>query len=115
MTLGQKILKLRSDAGISQEQLSEILGVSRQSVSKWEMDQALPQIDKVLQISEYFNISTDELLREKLDIKKSDEKPIRNKYFGNSSKANVPKSIIQNAMTKADFIVFVILFRFFAP
>lgn len=82
MTLGQKILKLRSDAGISQEQLSEILGVSRQSVSKWEMDQALPQIDKVLQISEYFNISTDELLREKLEIKKPDGNQKRNKYFG---------------------------------
>ena len=40
---------------------------------------------------------------------------ISNKYFGNNSKANVPKSIMQNAINKADFIVFVIRFRFFAP
>ena len=63
MTIGQKITQLRASADISQEQLSETLGVSRQSVSKWETDQALPQIDKVLQLAELFNISTDELLR----------------------------------------------------
>ena len=45
MTIGQKITLLRSAADISQEQLSETLGVSRQSISKWETDQALPQID----------------------------------------------------------------------
>lgn len=48
MTLGNKISALRSAAQISQEDLAEKLGVSRQSVSKWEMDQAIPQIDKVL-------------------------------------------------------------------
>ena len=42
MTIGQKIIQLRNAADISQEQLAETLGVSRQSVSKWEMDQALP-------------------------------------------------------------------------
>ena len=67
MTIGQKITQLRTAADISQEQLSETLGVSRQSVSKWETDQALPQIDKVLQIAELFNVSTDELLRDKLE------------------------------------------------
>ncbi len=81
MTIGQKILQLRSDANISQEQLAETLGVSRQSVSKWEMDQALPQIDKVLQLSELFSVSTDELLHDKIEIKKKSSKA-RNKYFG---------------------------------
>jgi phosphoglucosamine mutase len=82
MTIGQKILQLRNDANISQEQLAETLGVSRQSVSKWEMDQALPQIDKVLQLSELFLISTDVLLRDELEIKKKNSRAIRNKYFG---------------------------------
>ncbi len=81
MTIGQKITQLRTTSGISQEQLSETLGVSRQSISKWETDQALPQIDKVLQLSELFNVSTDELLREKLDIRDKNNKK-HNKYFG---------------------------------
>ena len=66
MTIGQKIIQLRNAADISQEQLAETLGVSRQSVSKWEMDQALPQIDKVLQLAEIFHVSTDELYQSKI-------------------------------------------------
>ncbi len=83
MTIGEKIAQLRTSAGISQEQLAEKIMVSRQSVSKWEMDQALPQIDKVLLICELFDISTDELLLDKIKIQSlnSDEK-VQNKYFG---------------------------------
>ncbi len=83
MTIGEKIAKLRISADISQEQLAEKISVSRQSVSKWEMDQALPQIDKVLQLCELFNISTDELLHDKVNINhKIGEKDKKNKYFG---------------------------------
>ena len=79
MTIGQKIANLRNSEGISQEQLAEKLSVSRQSISKWEMDQALPQIDKILLICELFGITTDELLKNEFS-----EKPKRkpNKYFG---------------------------------
>ena len=80
MTIGEKISKLRIAKNISQEQLAETLSVSRQSVSKWEMDQALPQIDKVLQLCEIFNVSADELLQDKIAIKC--EKSGANKYFG---------------------------------
>lgn len=83
MTIGEKIAKLRIAANISQEQLGEKISVSRQSVSKWEMDQALPQIDKVLQLCELFNISTDDLLHDKLPIKETGAgKNSKNKYFG---------------------------------
>ncbi len=83
MTLGQKIVQLRTKLNISQEQLAETLGVSRQSVSKWEMDQALPQIDKVLQLADIFNVSTDELLQDKIELKCNEkEKSKKNKYFG---------------------------------
>ncbi len=83
MTIGEKITRLRTAAGISQEQLAEKISVSRQSVSKWEMDQALPQIDKVLQLCELFDVSADELLQDKISIQPeiSDE-PRKNKYFG---------------------------------
>ena len=60
MTISEKLINLRTLNDISQEQLAEKLSVSRQSVSKWEMGQALPQIDKVLQICEIFGITTDE-------------------------------------------------------
>ncbi len=62
MTLGEKIQQLRKASGFSQEQLAEMVGVSRQAISKWETDQASPEIEKVLLISKVFSISTDELL-----------------------------------------------------
>lgn len=82
MTIDQKIAELRMAKGLSQEQLAEMLGVSRQSVSKWEMGQMLPQIDKVLQLSEIFNVSTDALLREGMGVPKLAEEKRKNKYFG---------------------------------
>lgn len=82
MKIGEKITHLRVEAGLSQEQLAEKIEVSRQSVSKWEMDQALPQIDKVLQLCEIFGISTDELLCDKIEIAKEKAEKRGNKYFG---------------------------------
>ena len=82
MTIGEKILQLRVAKGISQEQLAEEISVSRQSVSKWEMDQALPQIDKVLQLCKLFNVSTDELLQDKITISTEILGNVQNKYFG---------------------------------
>ena len=79
MTIGQKITHLREGMNMSQEQLAEKIDVSRQSVSKWEMDHSTPQVDKVLQMCELFNISTDELLRDCLPLELSGTK---NKYFG---------------------------------
>ena len=83
MTLGEKIINLRSSAGLSQEEFAEKVNVSRQSVSKWEMNQALPQIDKVLLICKLFGITTDELLQEKIEVKP--QGALENaglKYFG---------------------------------
>ncbi len=79
MTIGQKITHLRESLNISQEQLAEKIAVSRQSVSKWEMDHSTPQVDKILQMCELFNISTDELLRDSVPLGISETK---NKYFG---------------------------------
>lgn len=83
MTIGEKITHLRNSANISQEALADKLSVSRQSVSKWEMDQAQPQIDKILQICELFNISCDELLYDRITINRAPAgAPVKNKYFG---------------------------------
>ncbi len=62
MNIADKILHLRKKLGLSQEQLAEQLGVSRQSVSKWESGTSLPDVDKVVAMSSLFGVSTDYLL-----------------------------------------------------
>ena len=61
-TIGMKIQEHRIKNGLSQEMLAEKLCVSRQSVSKWEVGQALPVVDKIVAMSRLFSVSTDELL-----------------------------------------------------
>lgn len=63
MNIGQRIQGLRKQRGISQEKLADKVGVSRQAVSKWESEQSLPDLDRVLLMSEYFGVSTDYLLK----------------------------------------------------
>ena len=67
MILADKIIDLRKKAGWSQEELAEKLGVSRQSVSKWEGAQSIPDMNKILQLSELFGVSTDYLLKDSLE------------------------------------------------
>ncbi len=67
MTLGEKIYRLRAEKGLSQEAFGDMLGVSRQSVSKWETDQSQPELEKIVAISELFEVSTDYLLKENLE------------------------------------------------
>lgn len=69
MGLGNRIQKLRIDNGLTQEQLAEMISVSRQSISKWEMGQSLPEIDKVIHMSKIFSVGTDEILLENEEIK----------------------------------------------
>ena len=62
MTLGEQIQACRKKAGLSQEALAEKLGVSRQAVSRWELDSALPELDKVVAMARLFGVTTDQLL-----------------------------------------------------
>lgn len=64
MKLNEKILYYRKAAKLSQEELAEQIGVSRQAVSKWELDAATPEIDKLLSLARIFGVTTDELLSE---------------------------------------------------
>ncbi len=82
MTIGENIVILREKAGLSQEALAEKCSVSRQSISKWETNQAFPQIDKVIIMSEIFGISVDELLKESQKATKPTSAPASGKYFG---------------------------------
>ena len=67
MTLGQKLRLLRKEKGISQEKLAEQLGVSRQAVSKWELDITLPETENIIKIGNIFDVSYDYLLRENME------------------------------------------------
>ena len=57
MTIGQRIAQQRKKLGLSQEALGEQLGVSRQAISKWEADAALPEIDKLIALSKLFDVT----------------------------------------------------------
>ena len=67
MILADKIIELRKKEGWSQEELAEKLSVTRQSVSKWEGAQSIPDLDKVVQMSRLFGVTTDYLLRDELE------------------------------------------------
>ena len=67
MILADKIISLRKKAGWSQEELAEQLGVTRQSVSKWEGAQSVPDMDKVVQMSRLFSVTTDFLLKDEIE------------------------------------------------
>lgn len=64
MTLGEKICTLRTGKGLSQEDLAQCLEVSRQSVSKWETGQSVPDLEKIIRLADLFGVSVDELVRE---------------------------------------------------
>ncbi len=68
MKLSDKITYLRTKLNMSQEELADYLNVSRQSVSKWEIGQSDPRIDKIIQLCALFGVTTDELIRDEIDI-----------------------------------------------
>lgn len=81
MILADKIISLRKKSGWSQEELAQQLGVTRQSVSKWEGAQSVPDMDKILQMSRLFGVSTDYLLKDEIEaeekITTSEDSPLR--------------------------------------
>lgn len=83
MNLADNLKKIRKDNNLSQEQLAEKLNVSRQSVSKWESGQSYPEMDKVIQICNLFNLNINELINENIsevnEVKESQNRT--NKYI----------------------------------
>lgn len=89
MILAEKIMELRKKNGWSQEELANKLNVSRQSVSKWESAMSVPELDKILQLSEIFEVSTDYLLKDANE--KADYVP------GNPDETSVKKVTMEEA------------------
>ena len=88
MTLGEKLSKLRKEYNYTQEQLADILGVSRQSISKWESDIAYPETDKLVKMGKLFECSMDYLLNEDISEKKGLQ-PTENESFWDKLKLQI--------------------------
>ena len=79
MTLGEKIQKLRKQRGLSQEALAEKVTVTRQTISKWELGQSLPDLDFIAQLSDIFNVSSDYLIKD--EMTEPDELPYKKRNY----------------------------------
>lgn len=110
MIIADKIVSLRKRAGWSQEELAEKLGVTRQSVSKWEGAQSVPDMDKVVSMSRLFGVTTDYLLKDELEedapcaAAEDNDPPLRRVTMGQASaylalrKAAAPKVAAATAL-----------------
>ena len=74
MNLGEKLIKLRKDKNLSQEEVAEKLGVTRQTISKWETNESTPDLNKIVPICNLYDITTEELLTDKKIVKKENNK-----------------------------------------
>lgn len=117
MNISDRIQTLRKAKGMSQEQLADAVGVSRQAVSKWESEQASPDLDKVVIMSELFDVTTDYILKGIEPVEVQDHKTmadvidqkILTENNGQRAKTVFKYALIGLGVIFAiDFIVFVI-------
>ena len=105
MTVGERLLNLRKEKRLSQEELANILDVSRQTISKWETDQSTPDFDKIVPLCNYFGITTDELLTGRENLKEAN-KDDRKKRFAK----NIAISVGMYILSVISIILCTILF-----
>ena len=83
MTIGERLLKLRKEKNLSQEELANILDVSRQTISKWETDQSSPDLDKIIPLCKCFGITPDELLTGNVSVKENTRQDFKSNFARN--------------------------------
>ena len=83
MTIGERLLRLRKERNLSQEELANVLDVSRQTISKWETDQSTPDFDKIIPLCEYFGITSDELLTGNFNINEAKKANVKSNFARN--------------------------------
>lgn len=93
-TFGQRISKLRKEKGFTQSELADKVGVSAQAVSKWENDQATPDIDMLLTLAVLFEVTLDELLGK--------EKPVSTMLVDKPTKKDIDKMVLRICCTDSD-------------
>lgn len=82
MNIADRIQYLRKQKGYSQEELSDKVGVSRQAVSKWESEQSTPDLEKVIAMSELFEVTTDYILKGIEPVSTTNRKTVKTLYLG---------------------------------
>lgn len=83
MSINERLYKLRKEKNISQEELANEIGVSRQTISKWETGESTPDFDKIIPLCEFYGITSDELLSGKKDIIVTKEENVKSKFASN--------------------------------
>ena len=82
MDISERLQELRKKEGYSQEQVAEMLGLSRQAISKWESGQGKPEIDNIIKLTEIYNVSADDILlgTEKVSVPVPEKKELSHEY-----------------------------------
>lgn len=88
MKFSNKLIQLRKEKGFSQEDLANSIGVSRQSVSKWESDQSMPDLPKLIQLSEIFHVSIDYLVKESITQRNPEKNSVSPENSGQTRTAD---------------------------
>ncbi|RDY25775.1 XRE family transcriptional regulator [Romboutsia weinsteinii] len=114
MEFGEKLLALRKKEGMSQEVLSERLNTSRQAISKWENGQGFPETEKLLKISNIFNVSVDYLLKSSVEQKEEKEgyyvsREVAEAFLSNESK--IYKNVLMGVITIISAYIPYLLFK----
>lgn len=100
MKFHEKLLKLRKEKGLSQEELGMEMQVSRQTVSKWESGQSYPDFTKLVMLSDYFHMTLDELVKD-LDVQEVRENPLTNEKIDSIYRISQEvDSVLQNKTAK---------------
>lgn len=102
MKFNEKLIDLRKKEGLSQEELGYKLGVTRQTISKWELSQTTPEMEKLVEIAKLFNVSVDELLNEE-EIIKQEKSPVEEQVI------DVDKSSNRDGRKKLVIVILIIL------
>ena len=112
MVFSNKLYSLRKQRGLSQDELGSRLNVSRQTVSKWELGETTPELEKLIALSDFFEVSLDELVMETKEVKSSDDstktETVKKGYFENIIDT-IDKNKIKVSTKKIIKIVLIIL------
>lgn len=106
MTLGERLLGYRTNIGMSQEKLAEKIGVSRQTISKWETNQSTPDFDKILPLCEVLGITTEELIKGEKEVKNAEPEEIK------QENENAKKEYMQKRNKKKAIVLSVSIFLY---
>ncbi len=115
MILGEKVTELRKKNNWSQEELAGQLGISRQSVSKWESGASIPDMDKIIALSNLFSVSTDYLLKDELGEETPSESKAFDDFEGRKVTVEEANRFLEQTGVFAQKISFAVMLFIFSP